>query len=66
VGFEEDVPYSCIVVELVEQPELLIAANLVGSLPREAEVGRPVEVAFVEDSRGFTLPQFRLSGTANK
>jgi hypothetical protein len=33
VGFENDVPYACLLVELEEQPDLLIAGNLVDAAP---------------------------------
>jgi uncharacterized OB-fold protein len=64
VGFEDDVPYACLFVELAEQPGLLVAGNLVDAGPDEAEIGRPVEVVFRPDIDGFTLPQFKLVGTS--
>jgi len=60
VGFTGDVPYACLLVELDEQPGLLIAGNLVDFPPDEAVVGRRVEVVFRDESDGFTLPMFRL------
>jgi uncharacterized OB-fold protein len=62
VGFEEDIPYACLFIELEEQPELLIAGNLVGAPPDEAQVGRPVRVVFRQQSDGFTLSVFKLVG----
>jgi uncharacterized OB-fold protein len=62
VGYEKDVPYACLLVELEEQMHLLVAGNLVDAGPRDAEVGKPVEVVFVEEPDGFTLPKFRLAG----
>ena len=63
VGFEDDVPYACLVIELEEQPELLVAGNLDGAKsPYDATIGHPVEVTFKEDVDGFTLPYFRLTG----
>jgi uncharacterized OB-fold protein len=61
VGFENDVPYACLLIELVEQPELLIAGNLVGATPYQARIGRPVRVVFRQESDGFTLPAFELA-----
>lgn len=60
VGFEDDVPYACLFVELDEQPGLLVAGNLVDAAPHEARIGRPVEVVFRQQSDGFTLPGFKL------
>lgn len=59
-GFEDDVPYACLTVELVEQPGLIVAGNLIDAPPREAVIGRAVEVAFLTESDGFTRPVFRL------
>lgn len=61
VGFEDDVPYACLLVELEEQPELLVAGNLVDAPPDDAVIGRGVEVVFRKDLDGFTLPAFRLA-----
>ena len=60
VGFEADVPYACLLVELEEQADLLVAGNLVGADPREAVIGRRVELVFRQEADGFTLPAFRL------
>lgn len=60
LGFT-DLPYACLMVELVEQKRLLIAGNLVGADPYEATIGRPVQVVFQVQPDGFTLPQFQLS-----
>jgi uncharacterized OB-fold protein len=65
VGFEDDVPYACLFVELAEQPGLLVAGNLVDAAPDEAEIGRPVEVVFRQDTDGFTLPLFKLVGASS-
>ena len=61
VGFEGEVPYACLVVELEEQSELLVAGRLVEAGPHEAVIGRRVELVFREESDGFTLPVFRLA-----
>lgn len=62
VGFEDDVPYACLFVELDEQAGLLVAGNLVDAAPYEARIGRPVEVVFRVERDGFTLPAFKLLG----
>ena len=60
IGFEDEVPYACLLVELVEQAGLLVAGNLVDAPPEEARIGRPVEVVFRQEPDGFTLPMFTL------
>jgi hypothetical protein len=62
-GFDDAAPYLCILVELVEQPGLILASDFAGE---EAEqltlrVGTPMRVIFVQTSDPpITLPQFRL------
>lgn len=64
-GFGEDVvPFAVIVVELDEQPRLLVVANLLEVPADEAKIGRRVEVDFEPIGEGFVLPQFRLAETA--
>jgi len=61
-GFEDRLPYACLFVELDEQPDLLVAGNLIDADPYLAEIGRCVEVVFRDDDiDGFTLPFFRLA-----
>lgn len=62
VGFEDAVPYACLLVELDEQPRLLMAGNLVDAAPEEALVGRRVRTVFRAEADGFVLPQFALTG----
>jgi uncharacterized OB-fold protein len=60
-GFEDELPYACMYVELDEQPLLLLAGNLVDADPYEAVIGRKVQVTFRKDpTDGFELPQFHL------
>ena len=72
-GFVEWVPYPIVLVELDEQrgepgegDGLRITANLVNSdmEPEDEEdvsIGRRVEVVFMDQEDGLTLPQFALS-----
>jgi uncharacterized protein len=60
-GFEDVVPYTCVAVELEEQPGLIAAGNLIGSPPDSAMVGAAVELVFEEIDDGYRLPQFRLA-----
>lgn len=59
-GFEEDVPWVNVLVELEEQKDLLILANLVDGRSANIKVGAPVEVVFQDVTPEVTLPQFRL------
>jgi uncharacterized protein len=59
-GFEHEAPFVNIVVELAEQPMLLMVANLPMSERGRVRIGAAVEVYF-EDRGGDTmLPQFRI------
>lgn len=57
-GFEDELPYACLLVELEEQAGLVVAGNLRDADPRSATVGAPVEAAF-EHGPAFSLPMFR-------
>jgi uncharacterized OB-fold protein len=52
-----EVPFVLAIVELDEQPGLRLMTNLVDCPPEEAEIGMPVEVAFVERGEAF-VPVF--------
>ena len=58
-GFEDRVPYVNVWVELDEQPELVVLANLVDTEPDDVAIGMPVEVTFERLTDEITLPQFR-------
>ena len=57
-GFEDRVPYTTLLVELEEQPKLLLLSYMDGS-DEGLKVGQPCEVYF-EKVEDFTLPQFRV------
>lgn len=59
-GFEEQVPYLNILVELDEQPRLFMVANLPGSERDKVEIGKRVEVYFEKIAEEISLPQFRV------
>ncbi len=61
-GFATLVPLVVVVVELVEQPGLLMVANLLGTEPAEVRIGAEVEVTFEKISEDCVLPQFRPAG----
>ena len=58
-GFEDAVPYLTALVELEEQPMLLLVTNLPGATLGAFSIGDPVHVIF-EDNGVFVLPQFVL------
>lgn len=59
-GFEGEIPYLNVAVELEEQPDLILVTNLVDATPEEVAIGRPAEVVFQRVNDEITLPQFRL------
>ncbi|MFD4406221.1 Zn-ribbon domain-containing OB-fold protein [Nocardia sp. NPDC058499] len=61
-GFATLVPLVVVVVELVEQPGLLMVANLLGTEPAAVRIGAEVEVTFEKISEDCVLPQFRPAG----
>jgi uncharacterized OB-fold protein len=52
------VPYVIAVVELVEQPDLRMVANIVECAPEDVAVGMPVRVAFQQHDDSL-VPVFR-------
>lgn len=60
-GFEQDVPYVNLLVELEEQPLLFMISRLPGSEAEGIAIGQPVAVFFERVDDGFALPQFRPS-----
>jgi uncharacterized OB-fold protein len=60
-GFEQEAPFINIVVELVEQGLLLMAANLPINDRTRTRIGAPVAVWFEERGDGVVVPQFRIA-----
>ena len=58
-GFENQIPYINILVELEEQPLLFMVSNLPASDLDKIKIGGQVEVYFEEVDPDITLPQFR-------
>ncbi len=58
-GFEEEIPYINIVVELDEQPMLFMVSNLAHAELGKIRIGARVEVWFEERGPDLVLPQFR-------
>jgi uncharacterized protein len=61
-GFESEAPFINVVVELVEQPMLLMVSNLPISARERVGIGAPVEVEFEDRGGDVILPQFRIVG----
>jgi uncharacterized protein len=59
-GFESEAPFINIVVELEEQPMLLMVSNLHPSERARVHIGGQVKVDFEERGDGVVVPQFRL------
>jgi hypothetical protein len=62
-GFEDAVPYLTALIELDEQPLLLLVTNLPGADPATLRIGDRVHVAFEPLGDGLMLPQFSLDAT---
>jgi uncharacterized protein len=58
-GFEDEVPYITIVVELAEQPLLFMVSNLPYAEKDKIRIGGRVEVRFEKRGLELVLPQFR-------
>jgi len=58
-GFEDEIPYINILVELEEQPLLFMVSNLPISELDKIKIGGQVGVYFEELDADVTLPQFR-------
>ena len=59
-GFENEAPYINIVVELDEQPMLLMVSDLPHGERDRVRIGAPVEVFFDEHGDGSMIPCFRI------
>jgi uncharacterized OB-fold protein len=59
-GFEEDAPFINIVVELAEQPQLLMVSNLPIADRPKVSIGAAVQVDFEDRGEGVIVPQFRI------
>ena len=56
-GFEDDVPYVNVIVELDEQPTLFMITYMPGSESDRVRIGQRVQVVY-EERDGVVLPQF--------
>jgi uncharacterized OB-fold protein len=62
-AFLPEIPYVVALVELDEQPGLLLLANIIDTDVDEVDIGLRVEVTF-EEREGHVVPQFRPSDHA--
>ncbi len=58
-GFEDNLPFLVVAVELEEQPRLLLISNLLNCPYDEVEMGMPVEVVWERVNDNLTMPQFQ-------
>lgn len=58
-GFRDRLPLILGVVELAEQPNLLMSSNIVGIAPEALRIGLPLDVAFDDADDGTTLVMFQ-------
>ena len=61
-GWAEEIPYVVALIDLVEQDDVRLVANIVDSDIDGLEIGMPVEVTF-EDRGDHSVPQFRVTGS---
>ena len=58
-GFDEELPYAVVVVELDEQKGLLTVGNLLDCPLDRIQIGMTVEVTYQDVTEEVTLPQFQ-------
>jgi uncharacterized protein len=63
-GFEADLPFLLVDVELVEQPELRMIGRLLDGPQTQLRLGDAVQVAFEDLPGGRSVPAFRLAADA--
>jgi len=61
-AFADMLPLLVGIVELAEQPHLLLVANLSGCRVEELRLGMPLRVEFERIAEDCALPQFRVVG----
>jgi uncharacterized protein len=60
-GFGEEAPFINVVVELDEQPRLLMVCNIAASERGKIRIGAAVRVDFEDRGDGVLIPQFNLA-----
>ena len=59
-GFEDEIPYLNILVELEEQPKLFMVSDLPMADQDKVQIGKQVEVFFEDVDAETSLPRFRV------
>jgi len=62
-GFEADLPFVLVDVELVEQPELRLIGRLLDGPDAPLALGTAVKAAFEDIAPGVSIPAFALEGS---
>ena len=60
-GFDDDLPFVLVDVELVEQPELRVIGRLLDGVDAPLRLGDQVTVGFEDLAPGLAVPAFALS-----
>jgi uncharacterized OB-fold protein len=60
-GFDDDLPFVLVDVELVEQQELRLIGRLLDGVNTDLNVGDAVVVGFEDLAPGVAVPAFELS-----
>jgi uncharacterized protein len=63
-GFDEDLPFVLVDVELVEQADLRMIGRLLDGPGIQLRLGAPVRVAFEDVAPGVSVPAFALEESA--
>jgi hypothetical protein len=61
-GFDRDLPYLLVDVELAEQPELRMIGRLLDGPDAPVTIGMKVKAAFEDVADGVAIPAFTLAG----
>jgi hypothetical protein len=64
-GFDADLPFVLVDVELAEQPELRMIGRLLDGPDAPVRIGAPVMVAFEDVAEGVSVPAFTLAKSAS-
>ena len=59
-GWEDEVPYVVVIIELDEGPHIL--SNVVGVAPDRVDIGLSVQVIFEQATKEIALPKFKPTG----
>lgn len=59
-GFDEDLPFVLVDVELADQPEVRLIGRLLDGVESQPELDEPVELAWEDLAPEVSVPAFRL------